>query len=133
MTGSGLEEMGVNTEHLLKDFMKENELLFFHRHRGDQLLKTGKLFFLFHKALNPQLRTYQFPFETADISFRFNANRRFLVVSHNKASSAGVLASVSDKTHQKNLLNHHLLCLLKNFFHIQRLVYVHLRRNQLGC
>ena len=23
--------------------------------------------------------------------------------------------------------------LLKNFFHIQRLVYVHLRRNQLGC
>ena len=45
MTGSGLEEMGVNTEHLLKDFMKENELLFFHRHRGDQLLKTGKLFF----------------------------------------------------------------------------------------
>ena len=42
---SELEEMGVNTEHLLKDFMKENELLFFHRHRGDQLLKTGKLFF----------------------------------------------------------------------------------------
>ena len=42
---SELEEMGVNTEHLLKDFMKENELLFFHRHRGDQLLKTSKLFF----------------------------------------------------------------------------------------